>query len=47
LSVGKRDILVAQQDACEKLLKYTMDRSNRLAIELEIMELDVALELLP
>lgn len=47
LSVGKREIMIAQRHACEKLLKCTRDRTDRLAIELEIMELDMALDLLP
>jgi hypothetical protein len=45
--VDKKDIISAQLDACERLLKNTNDRTDRLAIESEIMELQMALDLLP
>jgi hypothetical protein len=45
--VDKKDIISAQLDACERLLKNTKDRTDRLAIGSEIMELQMALDLLP
>lgn len=47
LSVSKRDIMLAQLYACERLLRHTKDRMDRLAIDLEITELNMALDLLP
>ena len=47
LSVDKKEIILAQLYACERLLQYTKDRTDRLAIESEIMELQMALDLLP
>jgi hypothetical protein len=44
--MDKKDVLGAQIQACEKLLKYTKDASERPAVEKEIAELRIALDLL-
>lgn len=46
ICLDKRDILQAELDACEKLLKYSRDEIDRYAIETEIGELKTALDLL-
>jgi hypothetical protein len=46
MCMDKKDILEAQVDACERLLKYTKDASERLTVEKEIAELKMALDLL-
>jgi hypothetical protein len=46
LCSDKRDIILAQIDACERLLKYTNDGSDHFLLEHEIAELKLALDLL-
>ena len=46
LCLDKKDILSAELEACERLLKYAIDESERTAIEKEISELRMALDLL-
>ncbi|HEX6067779.1 MAG TPA: DUF919 family protein [Nitrososphaera sp.] len=46
LCMDKKDVLEAQINACERLLKYTKDASERSAVEKEISELRMALDLL-
>lgn len=46
LCLDKKDILSAELEACERLLKYAIDESERTAIEKEISELRIALDLL-
>jgi hypothetical protein len=46
LCSDKRDIILAQIEACERLSKYTKDRSDLILLEHEIMELKLALDLL-
>jgi hypothetical protein len=46
LCIDKKDLMLAQLDACEKLLKYATDPSDKTAIEKEIKELRMALDLL-
>jgi hypothetical protein len=46
LCMDKKDVLEAQINACEKLLKYTKDASEKSTIEKEIAELRMALDLL-
>lgn len=46
LCVDKKDVLQAQISACEKLLKYTKDASEKAAVEKEISELKMALDLM-
>lgn len=46
LCMDKKDILEAQVNACQRLLKYTKDVSERSAVEKEIAELKMTLDLL-
>jgi hypothetical protein len=47
LCLDKKDILSAELEACERLSKNAADESERTAIETEIYELKMALDLLP
>lgn len=42
----KKDVIEAEIQACERLLKYTEDVSEKSAIEKEIAELKTALDLM-
>ena len=46
LCLGKKDVIEAQINACEKLLKYTPEASEKSTIEKEITELKMALGLM-
>ncbi|MGA8405428.1 MAG: hypothetical protein WB664_11475 [Nitrososphaeraceae archaeon] len=46
LCSDKRDIILAQIDACERLSKYTKDGSDYILLEHEIADLKLALDLL-
>jgi hypothetical protein len=46
LCMDKKDVLEAQINACERLLKYTKDVSEKSTVEKEIAELKMALDLL-
>jgi hypothetical protein len=46
LFVDKKDIILNQIQACEKLLKYAVDKTDNLAIEKEIDELKSSLDLI-
>lgn len=46
LCLGKKDIIQAEIEACEKLAKYNLDEYDRVAIEKELAELQMALDLL-
>lgn len=46
LFLDKRDIILNQIDACEKLLRYATDENDRIAIGREIEELKSALDLM-
>ncbi len=46
LAVGKKDIILAEIEACERLLKYANDESEKKAAEREISELRMTLDLL-
>jgi hypothetical protein len=46
LCSDKRDIILAQIEACERLSKYTKDGSDQILLEREIVELKLALDLL-
>ena len=46
LCSDKRDIILAQIEACERLSKYTNDRSDHILLEHEIVELKLALDLI-
>ena len=47
LCLDKKDIISCELEACESLLKRTADKSERQAIESEIAELKMALDLMP
>lgn len=46
LYIDKKDILEAQIQACEKFAKYSENATERLAVEKELFELRMALDLL-
>jgi hypothetical protein len=46
LCLDRKDLVLAQLDACEKLLKYAKDRLEKDAIEKEIRDLKMALDLM-
>jgi hypothetical protein len=46
LCVDKKEIIVAQIQACERLLKYVKDEMDIIAIKKEISELKLALDLI-
>lgn len=46
LCLDKKDIISAQLEACERLLKYAADQSDKAALEKEIKELKMALDLM-
>jgi hypothetical protein len=47
LCMDKRYIIQAEIEACERLLKYAINDSERAVIEKEIAELKAALDLMP
>jgi hypothetical protein len=47
LCLDKKDILSAELEACKRLSRNAIDESERTAIETEISELKMALDLLP
>jgi hypothetical protein len=47
LCIDTKDIITSELEACESLLIRTTDESDRLAIESEIIELKMALDLMP
>jgi hypothetical protein len=47
LCIDKRDLLSAQLEACERLLRYATDDIDRNAIDKEITELRMTLDLMP
>jgi hypothetical protein len=44
--IDKRDLILAQIHACERLLKYTKDRIDQIILEKEISELKLMLDLI-
>lgn len=46
LCMDKKDVIEAEIQACERLLKYTKDASERSTVEKEIAELRMALDLM-
>jgi hypothetical protein len=46
LGVGKKEIIMAEIEACERLLKYVSDEAERKTVEKEISELRMTLDLL-
>jgi hypothetical protein len=47
LCIDKKDIISAELEACERLLKYTADKADEGTIKKEIAELKMALDLMP
>lgn len=47
LCLDKTDMIRSELMACERLLKYTSDETDRKAIENEIAELKMVLDLMP
>lgn len=47
LCVDKKDIILAEIDACERLKKYSRDDVEKKVIQREISELKMTLDLLP
>jgi hypothetical protein len=47
LCLDKKDIMLDQIQACERLLKYTTDENDKSAIIKEIAQLRMTLDLLP
>ncbi|MFL6461889.1 MAG: hypothetical protein ACJ71J_13280 [Nitrososphaeraceae archaeon] len=43
LCIDKKDIISAELEACERLLKYTADKADEETIKKEIAELKMAL----
>jgi len=46
LSKDKKDIIISEIDACERLKKYARDNLDKEVIEAEISDLKMALDLL-
>jgi hypothetical protein len=48
LCLDKKDLIIGQLEACDKLLRYTSyeNDNNRIALEREIRELKMALDLM-
>jgi hypothetical protein len=44
--IDKKDIISAELEACERLLKYTAEKTDEEAIKKEIAELKMALDLM-
>lgn len=47
LCLDRKDIMLGQLDACERLSKYTTDEMDRSAVIKEIAEIKMTLDLLP
>jgi hypothetical protein len=47
ICIDKKDIVLAELEACERLLKYAVDRTDEETIKKEIAELKMALDLMP
>jgi len=47
LCIDKKDIIFAELEACERLLKYTLDKAEGETVKKEIAELKIALDLMP
>jgi hypothetical protein len=46
LCSDKKDIILSEIQACERLLKYTRDENDKLTVEKEVAELKLTLDLL-
>lgn len=47
LCIDKKDIISAELEACERLLKYAEDKDDRETIDKEIAQLKMTLDLMP
>jgi hypothetical protein len=47
ICIDKKDIISAELEACERLLKYIVDKADEKTIKKEIAELKMALDLMP
>lgn len=47
LCIDKKDIISAELEACERLLKYAVDKDDRETINKEIAQLKMTLDLMP
>ena len=47
LCIDKKDIISAELEACERILKYAVDKIDEETIKKEIAELKMALDLMP
>jgi hypothetical protein len=47
LCIDKKDIISAELEACERLLKYAAEKADEQTIKKEITELKMALDLMP
>jgi hypothetical protein len=47
LCLDKKDIVSSELEACQRLLKYTLDEVEKKTIEREIAELKMTLDLMP
>ena len=47
LCIDKKDIISAELEACERLLKYALDKTDEEIIKKEIAELKMTLDLMP
>jgi hypothetical protein len=46
LFIDRKDLIIAQLEACNKLIKYASDEDDRNAVEKEINELRMTLDLM-
>ncbi len=46
LCLDRKDLMMAQLEACDKLTKYATDEADRKAVEKEINELKMTLDLM-
>jgi hypothetical protein len=46
LCIDKKDIILAELEACERLMKYAVDRTDQETIKKEVAELKMSLDLL-
>jgi hypothetical protein len=46
LCLDNKDIIRAEIDACKKLSKYAVEKADKMAVEKELSELQMALDLL-
>jgi hypothetical protein len=46
LCLDKKDIILAELEACTKLLKYVIEETDKKTIEREIFELKTAIDLM-